>query len=65
MTEILDTPIDKGGATWPVGEKIQTVYQVIAVPQELKLWVKVPGFQDWTGVDLAPIFKSKIQRSDS
>ena len=59
MMEILDTPIDKGGATWPAGEKIQTVYQVIAVPQELKLWVKVPGFQDWTDVDLAAIFISK------
>ena len=59
MMEILDTPIDKGGATWPVGEKIQTVYQVIAVPQELKLWVKVPGYQDWTGINISAIFMSK------
>jgi len=59
MMEILDTPIDKGGATWPVGEEIQTVYQIIAVPRELKLWVQVPGFQDWTGVDLAAIFISR------
>jgi hypothetical protein len=57
MMEILDTPINKGGATWPVGEEFQTVYQIIAVPQELKLWVKVPGFQDWTGINLAPIFR--------
>ncbi len=59
MMEILDMPIDKGGATWPAGEKIQTVYQVIAIPEGLKLWVKVPGFQNWTGIDLAPLFKSK------
>ena len=59
MMDLLDIPIDAGGATWPVGEKIQTVYQVVAIPGELKLWLKVPGFQDWTGVDLAPIFESK------
>jgi len=58
MMEILDTPIDKGGATWPAGEKIQTVYQVIAIPGELKLWLKVPGFQNWTSVNLASIFRS-------
>jgi hypothetical protein len=59
MMDILDIPMNAGGATWPAGEKIQTVYQVIAIPGELKLWVKVPGFQNWTGVDLASIFKPK------
>ena len=59
MMEILDRPIDKGGATWPAGEKIQTVYQVIAIPGKLKLWLKVPGFQNWTSVNLASIFRSK------
>ena len=56
MMDILDIPMNAGGATWPAGEKIQTVYQVIAIPGELKLWVKVPGFQNWTGVDLANDF---------
>ena len=59
MMDILDIPMNAGGATWPAREKIQTVYQVIAIPGELKLWVKVPGFQNWTGVDLAPVFESK------
>ena len=59
MMEILDIPMNAGGATWPVGEKIQTVYQVVAIPGELKLWLKVPGFQNWTGVDLATVFKSR------
>lgn len=60
MMEVLDIPMNKGGATWPPGEKIQTVYQIVAIPGELKLWLKVPGFQDWTFVDLAPLFKSDI-----
>ena len=57
MMELLDIPIDKGGATWPAEDAIQTVYQVIAVPMDLKLWIKVPGFQNWTGVDLSALFK--------
>lgn len=57
MMDILDISMNEGGATWPAGEKIQTVYQVIAIPGELKLWLKVPGFQNWTSVDLAPIFE--------
>lgn len=56
MMEILDTPIDHGGATWPAGDAIQTVYQVVVVPAERMLWVKVPGFQDWTAVDLGGLF---------
>ncbi len=56
MKEILDTPMDKGGATWPVDGNVRTpyrtTYQIIAVPASLRLWLKVPGFQDWTGVEL-------------
>ncbi|HPJ67245.1 MAG TPA: hypothetical protein PLQ82_02785 [Desulfobacteraceae bacterium] len=60
MMEILDIQMNQGGTTWPAGEKIQTVYQVIAIPGELELCLKVPGFQDWTFVDLAPLFESDI-----
>ena len=59
MMDILDIPMNEGGATWSVGEKIQTVYQVVAIPGELKLWLKVPGFQNWTSVDLTAVFISK------
>ena len=54
MMRVMDTTIDKRGATVP-----GTVYQVVAVPKELRLWLKVPGFQDWTGVDLEPLFGGK------
>ena len=36
-----------------------TIYQIIAVPAELKLWVKVPGQFDWQEVDLKKLFKKK------
>lgn len=56
MKALLDIPMDKGGATWPQEGSIRTVYQVVAVPGERLLWVKVPGYQDWTDVDLKDLF---------
>ena len=58
MMNILDTPMDKGGATWPLEGDIRTVYQIVAVPGNRALWVKVPGFQEWTPVDLKTLFVS-------
>jgi hypothetical protein len=61
MKKIMDTSMNDGGATWPVKggrpKAYQTVYQVIATPESLQIWVKVPGFQDWTGIDLHPLFR--------
>jgi hypothetical protein len=52
MMKVLDTAIDQGGPTVE-----GTIYQVIAVPAQLKLWIKVPGLQDWTMIKLGPLFK--------
>lgn len=57
MMDILDVSMDAGGATWPAGDSIQTVYQIVAVPGELEMWLKVPDFQDWTSVNLASMFR--------
>lgn len=57
MKDILDTTMQQDGATWPPDGDIRTVYQVIAQPETLKLWIKVPGHQDWTGVDLNHYFQ--------
>ncbi len=32
------------------------MYQVIAVPEQLQMLVKVPGYQNWTTVNLATLF---------
>jgi hypothetical protein len=50
MMKILDVPILEGGATHP-----GTIYQVVAVPEQLKIWLKVPGVQDWTQIQLRPL----------
>lgn len=57
MKEILDTSMNEGGATWPVGGSIRTAYQIIAIPDSLQIWLKVPGFQDWTGVELKGLLR--------
>ncbi|RQD61835.1 C45 family autoproteolytic acyltransferase/hydolase [Desulfonatronovibrio magnus] len=52
MKTVLETPIEKGGATWPEQGTIRTVYQVIAEPETLRMWLRVPEDQNWTEVDL-------------
>ncbi len=52
MMDILNVPITEGGATHK-----GTIYQVIAVPEQLKVWLKMPGLQDWTEIPLKPLFK--------
>lgn len=56
MKAILDAPMEKGGATWPDQGMIRTVYQVIAIPEKLELWIKLPGIQDWTRIGLKGLF---------
>ena len=57
MKEILDTSMNDGGATWPIGGSIRTAYQIIAIPDSLQIWLKVPGFQDWTGIELKSLLR--------
>lgn len=51
MMKMLDVPIQDGGATTE-----GTIYQVVAVPAHLKIWLKVPGMQDWTEIPLKKVF---------
>lgn len=53
MMEIMDTPFLAGGATWPE----RTAYQVVAVPAEKMLWLKLHNYQDWTKIELGKYFK--------
>ena len=56
MMELMDVPMDRGGATWPATARYRTLYQIVAVPEERRLWLKVPGYQDWTSLSLKPLF---------
>jgi len=51
MMEILDIPYDKGGVT-----RDWAIYQVVAMPQGLDFWLKAPGYQDWTHIELGKLF---------
>lgn len=54
MMAILDTPKSDGGATVP-----GTIFQFVAVPAQLKIWVKAPGYQDWVLVEVGRLFTRK------
>jgi len=51
MMEIMDVPRDKGGAT----PEDKSIYQFVAAPVDLKIWVKALTYSDWTEVDLKPL----------
>jgi hypothetical protein len=52
MMQLLDTTIPAGGPT----ELRETIFQVVAEPASRRIWIKMPRVQNWTGLDLAPIF---------
>ncbi len=52
MRGILDLPLEKGGAASEI-----TVYQMVVVPEELSMWLKIPGRQEWICVDMGIYLK--------
>jgi hypothetical protein len=54
VMDIMSRPLSKGGPLQT--EELPTSYQVVAVPEDLKIWVRIPGVQDWTEVDLSLFF---------
>lgn len=50
MMNMLDYTFANGGAT-----HAGTIYQVVAVPADLKIWLKVPGQIEWTEVPLRAV----------
>jgi hypothetical protein len=56
MMKVLDTKIKDGGATESSPDDT-TIYQIVAVPASLTWWLKAEGFQNWTQIDLKPLFR--------
>ncbi|MEG0825638.1 MAG: C45 family peptidase [Oscillospiraceae bacterium] len=52
MMQIIETPLEDGGAMNPL-----TVYQIVAEPQTMTLWLKVVDASDWTQIDMASFLK--------
>jgi hypothetical protein len=57
MRAMLEHTLDDGGGTFPAGSSFQTVYQVVAVPEALRLWVRMPGVFEWEKVELDGLFR--------
>jgi hypothetical protein len=53
MMDIISTPLEEGGAFRPPN---LTSYEVVAQPETLKMWLRVPEYQDWVEVDLEQYF---------
>lgn len=54
MMEILDTPLEKGGATFPHA----TIYQFVYEPDQQKLFIKSSGYQNWNEISLSRHIKN-------
>ncbi|MBN1167009.1 MAG: hypothetical protein JXA44_07740 [Methanospirillaceae archaeon] len=50
MMQMLDLRTEEGGVTNP-----ETIYQFIAEPVNETIWIKIPGYQDWTGINVRAI----------
>ena len=59
MRSIFDLPLSWGGATGTPAtiNQFSTIYQVVAVPAELIMWFKTPGYSDWQLVNLNTLFQ--------
>ena len=57
MMQIFDTTIPEGGGTFPDDGIIGTIYQVVAVPAQTKMWLKARGYSEWEEIDLNKYFK--------
>ncbi len=54
MKKLLDIQMQDGGATHK-----GSVLQVVAVPKDLRLWIRGLDYSDWQEVDLKGLFKNK------
>jgi hypothetical protein len=52
MMKIFDTTFPDGGATFPE----YTVYQVVAVPADLTIWLKAHDYSGWERIELKQLF---------
>jgi len=53
MMGVISTPLEDGGAFRAPN---LTSYEIVAVPAELTVWVRVPEYQDWVEIDLGQYF---------
>lgn len=57
MKEIMGTPIAEGGPM-----HINTRYQIVAVPEDMTLHIKVRGQSEWSEINLSEYFDQPVRR---
>ncbi len=57
MKSMLEHTITNDGGTFPAeGYAFETVYQIVAVPQSRRLWVRLPKYYGWEKIELGILF---------
>jgi hypothetical protein len=57
MKTMLEHTIENGGGSFPAaGYAAETIYQIVAVPQSLRLWIRLPKYYGWEKVELGFLF---------
>lgn len=54
MMDIISTPLEEGGAFRPPH---LTSFEIVAQPETLTIWLRVPEYQDWVKVELDRYFQ--------
>ena len=56
MRDLLDIGLNEGGAA----HSDKTIFKMVVAPAELRIWLKIPEYQDWTEVDLRKLFVKRM-----
>lgn len=54
VKQMISTPLENGGVLFD--NPAVTAYEIVAVPQNLTMAVRIPGVQEWTDIDLNRYF---------
>lgn len=54
MMKVISTPLEEGGSFRTPN---LTSYEIVAQPETLTIWLRIPEYQDWVKIDLKQYFK--------
>lgn len=58
MKSMLGLTIEEGGGSFPSsGYDAETIYQIVAVPEYLRLWIRLPKYFGWEQIELGELFE--------
>lgn len=58
MKSMLEHTIENGGGFLPAtGYAVETIYQIVAVPQSRRLWIRLPKYYGWEKIEVGALFR--------